>query len=181
MATQTGYTHAALIQLWEQAGGAGFLADTAAAIAQAESGGCLYAKAGPTDDRPAKLCTYRQTSGENSYGLWQINRQAHPQYSAAELYTASGNAAAAVAVEKARGDFSAWTTYTNGAYQQYLAGVPQAPPGTTGVPGTNAAASTSSHQVDQAWTRLMRTLAITSPQQLATVAAARSRIRQAVR
>lgn len=138
MAVQIHYTHAQLITLWEQAGGPGFLADTAAAIAQAESGGCLYAKAGPNDDRPVKTCTYRKTSGENSYGLWQINRQAHPQYSAKTLYTAIGNARAAVQIQATGGGFGAWSTYTNGAYKAYLTGVPVAPPGTVGVPGTTA-------------------------------------------
>ena len=92
-----------------------------AAIALAESGGCPYAKAGPVDDRPQKICTYRYTTGEDSYGLWQINRDAHPQFSRGQLYDPLGNARAAVAV-LGSGPPTPWSTYTNGAYQQYLQG-----------------------------------------------------------
>jgi hypothetical protein len=128
------FTHAQLENLWAVAGGLPQWADTAAAIAQAESGGCQYAKAGPTDDRPVKECTYRRTTTENSYGLWQINRMAHPTYSATTLYTAAGNANAAVAIANGGTDFSPWTTYKDGAYKQYL----QTPGGTTPQPGTTA-------------------------------------------
>jgi hypothetical protein len=69
--------------------------------------------------------------------------------------------------------------YPIGIYQQLHGGV-GAPP-VQQQPSSSTTAATSAHQVDQAWTRLMRTLAITAPQHLATVAAARSRIRQAVR
>jgi Lysozyme like domain len=113
-------SHADLVNLWLVAGGSAAHADEAAAIAEAESGGCQYAKAGPTDDRPVKVCVYRQTNGENSYGLWQINRNAHPTYSAADLYTPLGNARAAVAISSDGNSFGPWTTYTNGAYKAYL-------------------------------------------------------------
>ncbi len=130
-ATQINYTHADLEQLWLLAGGSAASADVAAAIAQAESGGCLYAKHGPTDDRPVKTCVYTFSTGENSYGLWQINRQTWTQYSAATLYTPLGNAGAAVAISRGGTNFNDWTTYTNGAYKQYLttsgAGAPPPP------------------------------------------------------
>jgi hypothetical protein len=126
------FTHQQLEELWTLAGGLPQWADTAAAIAQAESQGCQYAKAGPTDDRPVKQCTYRKTNLENSYGLWQINRRAWPQYSASSLYTPTGNADAAVAVANGGTDFGPWTKYTDGAYKQYL----QNPGSTTPQPGT---------------------------------------------
>jgi Lysozyme like domain len=126
-------THSELETLWVLSGGLQPDADTAAAIAEAESKGCQYAKAGPNDDRPIKQCTYRRTNGENSYGLWQINRRAHPQYSATSLFTTEGNAAAAVAIRTARGNFTDWTTFKDGTYKVYLTGTvsvtPQ--PGTT--------------------------------------------------
>lgn len=130
------FTHAQLEELWVLAGGSEAAADTAAAIAQAESHGCQYAKAGPIDDRPVKQCTYRHTNTENSYGLWQINRRAHRQYSAAQLYTAAGNASAAVAIAKGGLSFQAWSTYKNGAYKQFLTGggTPAPQPGPTTPP-----------------------------------------------
>lgn len=132
------YTHAQLEELWILSGGDRSYADTAAAIAEAESGGCQYAKAGPTDDRPVKACTYRYTTKENSYGLWQINRNAHPQYSAASLYTELGNANAAVEVSNGGTNFQPWSTYVNGAYRNYLqsAGTPGPQPGTVSTPTT---------------------------------------------
>lgn len=133
------YSHADLEALWVLAGGTPQSADTAAAIAQAESGGCLYAKAGPTDDRPVKTCTYRRTTRENSYGLWQVNRMAHPQYLAAQLWQALGNAQAAVEISGGGADFRPWTTYKSGAYKQYLvAGAGGPPPGATAPPSSTA-------------------------------------------
>lgn len=124
--------HAALEKLWIANGGNPIHADVAAAIAQAESGGCQYAKAGPNDDRPVKQCTYRRTNGENSYGLWQINQRAHPTYTAASLYTLNGNAKAAIAISGNGTSFTPWTTFAIGAYVQYLSGAPGGPqPGTT--------------------------------------------------
>lgn len=125
-------THAQLVTLWEAEGGNPLVADVAAAIAQAESGGCQYAKAGPTDDRPVKECTYRQTTTESSYGLWQINRMAHPTYSPDSLYTPVGNAQAAIAISGNGASFQPWTTYTNGAYKQYLQTIPGPFPGPVG-------------------------------------------------
>jgi len=53
-------------------------------------------------------------------GLWQILPSAHPQYDVNRLLSDPlYNAQAAVAIEKSQG-LSAWTTYTSGAYKQYL-------------------------------------------------------------
>jgi len=166
------YTHAQLEQLWIGAGGNPLHADVAAAIAQAESGGCQYAKAGPIDDRPVKVCTYRQTNQESSYGLWQINRRAHPQYSARELYTAAGNARAAVAISSNGSNFKPWTTFVLGAYIQYLAGAPGGVPsgggggggGTSGGGGTPIAGGPSTSLTG--WNHLMRQFAGTLPTSL---------------
>lgn len=159
------YTFTELTELWQQAGGPYIWAATAAGIALAESSGCVYAHAGPHDDRPKKSCTYRDTDGENSYGLWQINRDAHPQFIAKSLYTAKGNAAAAVAVWNAAGSFDPWTTYRDGSYKKYLqqagaAGLTVAPP-----------ASVDAPQVQTAWAAIIDTYTKGVPAQHAAVVA----------
>jgi hypothetical protein len=130
------YSHAQLKQLWVLEGGSEATADTAAAIAQAESGGCQYALAGPVDIRPVKTCTWTVTNGENSCGLWQINLRAHPSYSAPTIFNELTNAGAAVAISNGGSDFGPWTTYVSGAYKTYLrsGGTPTAQPGTVFVP-----------------------------------------------
>lgn len=117
----TSFSFVELEQLWLSAGGSPTMAATMAAIALAESGGCRFALAGPQDVRPVKACRYRQTSGENSVGLWQINVQAHPQFNAQSLFDPLTNARAAVAV-LGGGSPTPWSTYTNGAYRSYLGG-----------------------------------------------------------
>ena len=168
-------THAQLEELWLLGGGSPDTADTAAAIAQAESGGCQYALAGPTDIRPVRACFWRITTLENSCGFWQINLRAHPQYSAPSIFAQDVNASAAVAISKDGTDFAPWTTYRTCAYKQYLSG--------QGAPAvyTGAPLASGQHQVSQAWGQWMRALGVTAPHQLRTVRAARSRIRKAVR
>jgi hypothetical protein len=74
-----------------------------AAIAMAESGGNVAAQ-----------------NPSGAAGLWQILPSAHPQYNVQRLLSdPMYNAQAAVAVEKSQG-LGAWTTYTSGAYKQYL-------------------------------------------------------------
>lgn len=46
---------------------------------------------------------------DDSYGLWQINRLAHPQYSPAELMTPVGNAKAMVALSSGGKNWGPWT------------------------------------------------------------------------
>ena len=165
---QTSFTHADLMTLWELNGGSPALADTAAAVAQAESGGCLYAKHGPTDDRPVKICKYIFSTGEDSYGLWQINRQAHPQYSAASLYTANGNAAAAVAIATGAVPFYPWTQYRNGAYIPFL--TTAAPGPVAGPPGPTPAQGGASMQAVRAWGGVSDAVARTLPRDIAAAA-----------
>jgi hypothetical protein len=131
-------SHADLEILWELAGGAAEYADTAAAIAEAESGGCQYALAGPFDIRPAPSCHWTKTSKENSCCFWQINLDAHPSYSAPSIFEKLTNATAAVAISNQGTDFGPWTTYTNGAYKAYLQGNVGA--GSGGTSGTSSAA-----------------------------------------
>lgn len=84
-----------LEQLWDQAGGNSADAFMAAEIAMAESGGNQYALS-PTDD----------------YGYWQINAS----NGALATFDPLGNAHAAITLSHDGTDWSAWTTYTSGAY-----------------------------------------------------------------
>lgn len=61
------------------------------------------------------------TPPDNSYGLWQININAHPEYDATSLLDPQTNANAAFAIYSAAGNsFSPWGAFTNGSYQQYV-------------------------------------------------------------
>jgi hypothetical protein len=157
-------THSDLETLWELAGGPPWFADVAAAIAQAESGGCQYALAGPRDIRPVKACTWRRTNLENSCGYWQINLRAHPTYSAPSIFSKLTNAQAAVAVSQRGEDFSPWSTYTSGAYKTHLTsgGTPTTQPGAASGPtlGDDATRATAGYY------RLQQALARTLPQAL---------------
>lgn len=140
----TSYSFAELRALYLAEGGPAQWADTMAAIALAESSGCRYALAGPRDIRPVKTCTYRQTNGENSVGLWQINVRAHPQYDEFSLFDPHSNARAAVAV-LGRGTPTPWSTYLNGAYRANLPGA-GAPPGSHGSPKAPRTSPSPRHQ-----------------------------------
>lgn len=107
--------------LWVSAGGDPGRADVAAAIAFAESEGCPYALAGPKDIRPVKECVWRRTSGENSCGYWQINLDAHPGYKAPAIFNELENAKAAVTISENGRSFAPWSTYTDRAYEPFLA------------------------------------------------------------
>ncbi len=102
------YTKAQLEQLWMAAGGSSATADTASAIALAESSGNASA-------------TNVNTNGSTDYGLWQINSSNFSGLgvSASNVTDPATNAAAAVALYNQSG-FGNWTTYTSGAYAQYL-------------------------------------------------------------
>jgi LysM repeat protein len=85
-----------LEQLWEEAGGPGAQAMTAASIAMAESGGQQYA-----------------TGLVGERGYWQIN----PDHGSLSTYDPLGNAKAAVIISDDGANWTPWTTYTSGAYQ----------------------------------------------------------------
>jgi soluble lytic murein transglycosylase-like protein len=80
--------------------------ELAAAIAMAESGG------------NANAVGDLYLGG--SYGLWQINIKAHPQYSVSLLFDPAYNARAAFEISKGGTDWNPWTTFRTGAYRQYL-------------------------------------------------------------
>ncbi len=187
------YTFAELEWLFIHAGGGPLHAPLAAAIALAESGGCPYALAGPFDIRPEQRCTYRQTIAENSIGLWQINLEAHPQYDfgdkGANLFRALNNAHAAVSISRQGRSFSAWSTYTNGAYRQYLPGRPPAPVpahedavlGPMLQPGAVQVGTPKDHSVDDAWTAFTRELGRSLPAAIKRATYYRHLVRQAVK
>ena len=102
----TRYNNAQLQGFLRQAGWPEDKVPIMAAIGMAESSG--YAGA-------ANLC------GEHSIGIWQINRNAHRQYSEAELKDPLRNAQAALVVYRAQG-LRAWGAYTNGSYRRFLTG-----------------------------------------------------------
>jgi LysM repeat protein len=86
-----------LEQLWESAGGSSGEAFIAAEIAIAESGGNEYATNPSSDTK----------------GYWQIS----PVWGSESSYDPLTNAKAAVSISDDGTDWSAWTTYTSGAYE----------------------------------------------------------------
>ena len=95
----------------------------AVAVAQAESGGHSEAH----NDNAA--------TGDDSYGLWQINmkgalgeprRRQFGLQQNAELFDPLINGLAAVKIRKQRGSWADWSTYKSGAYKQYMGGATRA-------------------------------------------------------
>jgi cell wall-associated NlpC family hydrolase len=106
---QTGpYGHQALEHLWRLAGGDPRKANTAAAVAQAESGG------NPKVTSP-------NPDGGTNVGLWQLDTKGKGAgHSIAALMKAITNARATVKASRNGTDWSAWATFVSGAYRQYL-------------------------------------------------------------
>lgn len=82
---------------------------TATAIAIAESGG------DPQKHNPGSA-----TDIEDSYGLWQVNILAHPNYNKARLYDPNYNAQAMYAISGGGTNWNPWGTYTSGKYKAYM-------------------------------------------------------------
>lgn len=68
---------------------------------------------------------------EYSVGLFQINLDAHPEYSEADRRDPVRNAQAALAIYNGQG-FNAWGAYSNGSFRRYLD--PSATPAPTSTP-----------------------------------------------
>lgn len=105
------------------AGFSGGALTTAVAIALAESSG-----------NPRAHNTNAAT-GDNSYGLWQINmigamgparRKQFGITSNDDLFDPSTNARAAMMLYKARGGFGDWSTYNRGTYLRFVSRATQA-------------------------------------------------------
>jgi hypothetical protein len=104
-AVKSGYSLPDLVGL---AQGAGFTEDKAplaAAIMMAESSGNPYAK---------------NEKGEHSYGLSQINADAHGPIAETALGNPDQAAKLMFDISKGGTDFSPWSAYKNGQYKQYL-------------------------------------------------------------
>lgn len=97
------YGKAALMNLWTQIGGNPAVANLAAAVALAESGGNSAA-------------SNHNTNGTIDRGLWQINSI----HGALSTFDAAGNARAAKVISGNGSDWSPWVAYTNGNYAQFL-------------------------------------------------------------
>lgn len=101
----------------QQAGFTGSALDTAQAIVMAESGGNAHAYNG------------NAATGDNSYGLFQINMlggmgaQRRKQFELASndaLFNPLTNAEIAYHLSNGGRDFSPWSTYKSGAYRKYM-------------------------------------------------------------
>lgn len=110
-------SYAQLKGLWIKAGGNPEDADVMAAIAMAESGG-----------RPE---AHNPTPPDDSYGLWQINmlgplgpsrRASFGLSNNRDLFDPLTNAKAAVAIAGGGKNKVPWSTFTNGAYRNFLTG-----------------------------------------------------------
>jgi hypothetical protein len=107
---------ASVLALVRSAGFSGAAAAIMAAIVDAESGG------------NARAHNYNPSTGDDSYGLAQINlfgslRSRLQQFglsSPSALYDPATNLRIAYALSNHGQNFSPWTTYTSGAYQQFL-------------------------------------------------------------
>lgn len=104
------YTYAQLEGFWDQAGGDPNVAPIMAAVAEAESSGSDVIQQG-------------QPYATTGWGLWQITPgDSVPSVGIDQaLLNPLTNAEAAVSKYKSQG-LGAWTTYTSGAYRQYLQG-----------------------------------------------------------
>ena len=127
----TDYSYAQLEGLWINAGGPRDQAATAAAIAEAESGGNSDA---------------HNPSGAS--GLWQILGNPFP----GNPFDPATNARMAVAKYKQApggGDnFSPWVTYEDGSYRAYLSGKTSPDANVPGSPSSVAAAAAAGTQAD---------------------------------
>lgn len=88
---------------------------TAAAVAMAESGGNPGAINIVANPLPGN-------APERSFGLWQINTLAHPQYDEGQLGDPTYNGQAAFAISSGGRNWTPWSTYTSGAYRAYMGG-----------------------------------------------------------
>jgi hypothetical protein len=87
--------------------------ETAAAVAMAESRGNPSAQNIVTNPAPGN-------GPERSFGLWQINTLAHPQYPEHLLLDPTYNAQAALAISQGGTNWTPWSTYNHGDYRQYM-------------------------------------------------------------
>lgn len=108
-------SYSQLLALATNAGFQGNDAQTAAAIALAESAG------NPNEYNPETAASGGTPQGLGSYGLWQIYLKMHPEFSGWNLKDPQTNANAAFSVYQAAGNsFSPWSTYGSGKFLAFL-------------------------------------------------------------
>ena len=145
------YTYAQLKTLWIQNGGNLAVADIAAAIAMAESGGKSDASNINSD-------------GSVDRGLWEINSS----HGSLSTFDPIANVKAAIQLSGNGKNWSPWTTFKTGAYKKYLSPTTGAanslPADTTagiGIPGIGGGISVSG-LVDSAVNALLKMLGLGS-------------------
>jgi len=169
-----------LADLWKSAGGDPLQAETAAAIALAESGGDTNRVNNTAyPNRPGYHPPVAGAQKEYSVGLWQINLLAHPTYTATQMLTQAGNVAAARAISGNGANWNPWSTYTSGAYKKFLLTVVPPMPTTTPAPATGLSKS-AQHSLS-GWHKLSTTLGGTIQQSLAQSAKSRQAALRALR
>jgi hypothetical protein len=135
------YTFAQIEQLWVAAGGNPNVAPIMAAIAMAESGGNTQAQ--------------NNSGQDNSVGLWQINYHGNllgprtQAYGSPQQLLANplAQAQAAVSISNNGQNLQPWSTYTSGAYTQYLPA--NAGANGPGVPSSGSAVGASTQQATE--------------------------------
>lgn len=116
------YTIAQLEEIWVQAGGDVTKAPIAAAISYAESAGNPQAVCYDyTDSAGVVRCsaTPRADSTQFDAGLWQV-ASVHGYTTPDQLFDPIANAKAAIAISGNGQNWNAWSTFTNGAYKQFV-------------------------------------------------------------
>lgn len=152
----TVYNFEELVGLWESNGGAVAHAETAAAIALAESSGDTTAI--DNTAKPDKPNYHPPASGnlpEYSVGLWQINIVAHTGLTEAEMLDPDQNAQAAISISGNGASFDAWSTYTSGAYRAFLGGANNPSENIVPPPSAAAVQATNPAGVNAAWGALV--------------------------
>ena len=131
------FSHKQLEELWINAGGKRSLANTMAAIAEAESGG-----------RPNEISSIEDpfAKGSHARGLWQVEYPLHSSLIPSGGLNPLENAKAAVKIYDSEG-LRAWQTYTEGTYRQFLGGTKSAPGIIGTVPGQYKGTTTTEAQL----------------------------------
>jgi hypothetical protein len=150
--TGLGESYGQLVSLAQGAGCSASAAQIAAAVAMAESGG----RAGAHNPVPP----------DNSYGLWQINMigalgpERRRQFGISrneDLWNAATNARAMYAVSGGCSRWSPWTTYTSGAYKQFLQSAAPAPAPVGGSSVPTGSADGGGFEVPSVTTEILQT------------------------
>lgn len=97
------YTYAELKALWLKYGGSAASADTAAAVALAESGGVATASGTNTD-------------GSVDRGLWQINSV----HGGLSTFDVAANTKAAIKISNNGTNWNPWVAFKSGSYKKFL-------------------------------------------------------------